>query len=421
VRVTDPGTGLVLLSHGIERPRGDLLVLQNEIVQEVGRALRQRLGKVIEIKERRAGTSSAVAWELLQRTEALREAASGMADAAAAGRALLQADSLLAVAEQDDPKWIEPIVLRGWLAYDQAGVPMVGNPTLGVSAGRTTAEWIRTGLAQADRALRAKPGDPAALELRGTIYFRMSWLSPAVNFPDLPHPLEMAERDLRAAAVIAYPSQARAWSTLGIVLEVAGKYAEAAHAAEKAYQADAFLRNGSDNVFRLYKTSLELERPADAIRWCEQGLRTYPTNWYFPFCRLQLFGWPLAPVATPRAAWQAVEDLQRAATPDEWIWLRPRIEMMAAAAIARGGLSDSAERVLSRARAAAPHDPQLDYYEAVARLRLGQTDSALALIAASIRVASEEKAYYLHHSLFSPLWNDPRFQALLRDTLPSSR
>jgi hypothetical protein len=57
----------------------------------------------------------------------------------------------------------------------------------------------------------------------------------------------------------------------------------------------------------------------------------------------------------------------------------------------------------------------------VARLRLGQTDSALALIAASIRVASEEKAYYLHHSLFSPLWNDPRFQALLRDTLPSSR
>ncbi len=421
VRVTDPATGLVLLSHGLERPRGDLLVLQNEVVQEVGRALRQRVGSVIEIKERRAGTSSAAAWELVQRAEALREEANGAVDAGTAGRTLLQADSLLIVAERGDPKWIEPIVLRGWLAFDQAGVPMAGNPTLGISAGRTTAAWIGIGLAHADRALRLKPGDPAALELRGTIYYRASWLPSASVLPDLPRPLDLAERDLRAAAALASRSQARAWSTLGVVLEVAGKYTEAAHAAEKAYETDAFFRNGSDNVFRLYKTALELERPADAVRWCEEGLRTYPTNWYFPFCRLQLLGWPLAPVATPRAAWQAVEDLHRAATPDEWTWLQPRIEMMAAAALARAGLSDSAERVLRRARAAAPDDPQLFYYEAVARLRLGQIDSALDLIAATVRISPQDKGYYLHHSLFHPLWGNPRFQALLRDTLSGPR
>ncbi len=413
VRVTDPGTGIVILSQAIERERGDLLDLQREVVQEVGRALRHRVGRVLEFQERRAGTTSAAAWELVERAEALREAADEITDPVAAGRTLLQADSLLALAERRDPAWSEPVVLRGWLAYEQAGVPMAGHPTPGVSAGRTTAEWIRTGLAEADRALRLNPGDPAALELRGTILYRTYWLTPAKTFPDLPDPLAGAERDLRAAAGIPFRSQARAWSTLGTVLEVAGRYAESGQAAEKAYAADAFLRNSSENVFRLYKTALELERPGEARRWCEQGLREYPTNWYFPFCRLQMLGWPLGPEGSSRDAWQAVEQLRRAAAPDEWAWLRPRVEMMAAAALARSGLSDSAERVLRRARAAAPEDTQLLYYEAVARVRLGQTDSALELLAASVRTSSEDKARLLHHSLLRPLWNHPRFLAIM--------
>jgi serine/threonine-protein kinase len=415
VRLTDPVTGVQLLSQNIEHLRGDLLQLQDEIAHDVSQGLRQRLGRVIELRERRAGTTSSAAWELVQRAEALRADASESGDRWIAGRALVTADSLLAEAERHDPKWAEPIVMRGWLAYDQTTIPMAGNPTLGVSAGRTTSEWIRLGLGHAARALRLHPGDPAALELQGTIYYRMSGL-PLVAVRDTPPPLlESAQRDLQAAAAVPSRTQARTWSTLSVVLEAAGKYAEANRAAQQAFEADAFLRDADEIVFRLFKTAFELERLPDAIRWCEQGQRSFPNDWYFPYCHLQLLGWPLTAAPNARSVWRVVEDVRRVSAPEDWVWLGPRVHMMAAAALARVGLPDSADRVIRRARTEAPDDPQLLYYEAVARLRLAQPDSALHLLAALVGQSPEDKPYLRVHSLFRPLWGDPRFQAMMRD------
>src|SRR5439155_423189 len=79
-----------------------------------------------------------------------------------------------------------------------------------------------------------------------------------------------AERDLRAAAVPANPSQGRAWSALSQLLQARGKVAEANLAAERAYRADAFLRDAAEIVYRLYYTSSDLDRQADALRWCSE-------------------------------------------------------------------------------------------------------------------------------------------------------
>jgi serine/threonine-protein kinase len=414
VRLTDPQTGQLLMSQTVQRPRGDIIQILEEVSAEVSRGLRQRLGQVIELRERRAGTRSAPAWELVRRAEALRDEAGETTDLLVGGRALLEADSLLARAEQMDPRWIEPVVLRGWLAYDQTTLLMPGTPMVGVSGGRTTAEWIRLGLRRAERALQLRPGDPEALELRGTIYYRIASLSPALAFPDIPRPLEAAERDLRIAAAQPFRFQARAWSRLSLVLEQAGEYAESNHAAQRAHEADAYLRDGDTIVFRLYKTAFELERPAEAQRWCQEGRRSYPANWYFSYCALQLQGWPLSRMAG-EDAWRTVAEVRQAAAPSDWAWLGPQVDMMAAAVLARAGLADSANHVLARARAQAPHDPQLLYYEAVARLRLGQPDSALKLIASLIRASPQDKAYLRRHTLLHPLWDDPRFQSLMRD------
>jgi serine/threonine-protein kinase len=415
VRLTDPTTGVQLLSQSLVRKRGDVLELQDEIAQDVARAMRERLGRVVELQERRAGTTSSAAWELVQRAEALREESEADANPGAAGGALVKADSLLAYAERLDARWGEPIVLRGWLAYDQTTIPMAGNPRAGVSAGKTTAEWIHLGLREAERALRLRPDDPAALELRGTIYYRVSGLSEQIAFPDIPQPLAMAERDLRAAASIPFRSQARAWSTLSVVFEAAGKNSEANRAAQRAYDTDAYLRDANEIVFRLFKTSFELERVADANRWCEQGRRSFPDHWYFSYCELQLLGWPAAPPPARKREWQLVAEARRVAGPETWTWLGPRVEMMAAAVLARLGLPDSADRSTRRARAEAPQDPELLYYEAVVRLGLGQRDSALRLLDTLVKTSPEDKPYLRGHSLFRPLWHDPRFQAIMRN------
>jgi hypothetical protein len=58
-----------------------------------------------------------------------------------------------------------------------------------------------------------------------------------------------------------------------------------------------------------------------------------------------------------------------------------RLEMMAASVVAAAGLPDSAERVIAGVRERNPDDPELLHLEAHARLVLGQSDSAAALLA----------------------------------------
>ena len=392
VRLIDAANGNQLRSQTLERPWGDLFVLRDAVAQQVSRFLREELGQEVQLRQRRAATGSVAAWELVQRAQRQWDAL------------LATGDSLLARAEAYDPAWVEPVLLRGWLAAERASL-------LGVGSGAPRPFWIRVGLEHAERALARRPAYPPALELQGTLLAKQWLLTQAGGGAGA---VDAAERDLRAAAVPANPSQGRAWSALSQLLQARGKVAEANLAAERAYRADAFLRDAAEIVYRLYYTSSDLDRQADALRWCSEGRARFPGDWRFAYCQLAMLLWPGGERPDVDRAWGLVADLERLSTPADRAAYTPRWHLLVAGVLARAGRPDSARAVIGRSRAAAPNDPEMDYNEAVARTLLGERARALSLLGSYLKAMPQVRDYLGADPAFRGLRDDPRFQALIR-------
>ena len=402
-RLIDARSGLQLQSHTLEYPFGDLFTLQDELAQEVSRFLRERLGQEILLRERRKGTRSVAAWEQTQLGEASRETARSLStqgDPSPVMRALDMADSQFARASSIDPSWPDPVVFSGWVAVDRMELS-------DVQPADSLERWYRQGLTHAAHALGMRPNYPPALELRGTLRYRY-WLSAdsAVT------PGKEAEADLRAGAVQANPAQARAWSTLSALLQATGQLAEANLIAARAYEADAFLGDSPQILFRLYHTSLDLGREAEASRWCDTGRSRFPEDWRFTFCTLRILALAGASQGSIDKAWSLVAALEPLSPPG---YLR-RWQIIVAGVLGRAGLPDSADAVIRRARAAAPEDPELDFYEAEARMVLGDHAAVLRLLERYLKTNPRFRAYLRVYPLFRPLWSDPGFQALVAES-----
>jgi TolB-like protein len=412
VRLIDAGSGLQLDSRTLEYPFHQLFVLQDRLAGEVSRILRQRLGREIVLRERRKGTRSVAAWELAQEGEGWSEAARtfrDQADLAAARRALDAADSLFARASGLDSSWPQPAISRGWLAETRMQLTEA-------SRSDSLEVWYRLGLLHADAALRLRPGDPAAHELRGSLRYR-HWLTAGGDSAEVAG----AEEDLRAGAEASNPSQPRAWATLSALLQATGRLAEANLLARRAYDADAFLAESPSILFRLYYTSLDLGDDQEASRWCDTGLQRFPEDWRFTFCKLTTLVWrsreqpPDSAAAGVERAWELVRRLERLSPPEEVATQLPRWQIRVAPLLGRAGLRDSAEAVIRRARAAAPEDPEMDFHEAEARVLLGDQEAALRLLARDLAGNPRFREYVRVYPVFRPLWSDPRFQAMVRD------
>jgi tetratricopeptide (TPR) repeat protein len=230
-----------------------------------------------------------------------------------------------------------------------------------------------------------------------------------------------AEEDLRAGAVSVNPTQARAWGTLSALLQATGRLLEGNLLARRAYESDAFLAESPQLLFRLYHTSLDLGMQQDAIRWCDTGLKRFPEHWLFSFCQLTLLsrsdsGQPTVETTADVArAWELVAQLERFSSPEERAAYLPHWQMKVAGVLGRAGLTDSAESVIRRARAAAPHDAEMDFYEAEVRMLLGDREAALQLLMRDLEANPRFRDYMRVNRLFRPLWTDPRFQALVRE------
>jgi tetratricopeptide (TPR) repeat protein len=264
--------------------------------------------------------------------------------------------------------------------------------------------WYGQGLMHAQRALDLRPQYPPALELRGSLRYRY-----LVSADSAVTPGKDAEADLRAGAVPANPSQARALGTLSALLQATGQLAEANLMAARAYEADAFLFDSPQILFRLYHTSLDLGREREAGRWCDTGRSRFPGDWRFTFCALRILARAGASQGGVEKAWSLVAALEPLSPPG---YLR-RWQIIVAGVLGRAGLPDSAEAVIRRARSAAPEDPELDFYEAEARMVLGDHEAALRLLERYLKTNPQFRAYLRVYPLFRPLWNDPRFQALV--------
>lgn len=411
VALVSAATGAELGSKTIERPREEIFALQDDIAKEVALFLRTQVGEAVQLRERRAETKNAAAWETLQRAqEEVKDADTlgAAGDSAGATRAYGRADSLLAQAERLDPQWPTPPTTRGWLLFRQSRLALSAPPAY-------HGDLIQRGLGFAERGLKLRADDADALELRGTLRY-WKWLNNLADPKEAGPLFAEAERDLRAA-VTANPAQASAWTTLGhLLLNKPRSTAEAKLAALRAYEADPYLTNANVTLWRLFSTSFDLDDAVEASRWCGEGQRRFPKDYRFVECQLWYFRLKGVKPDIPRA-WQLLAQYVELSPPGLRELNRRKGQMYVAAALARAGATDSAKAVAGRARADATLDPgrEVAYFETVARLIMGDKDGAFQEFSAYLASNPQRRESLTDDDSWElrDLRADPRFAVLV--------
>jgi tetratricopeptide (TPR) repeat protein len=267
-------------------------------------------------------------------------------------------------------------------------------------------------MAHAERALRLKPADPGALELRGTLRYRLAaGVADSATRGEL---LAGAEHDLKAA-VDRNPAQAGAWATLSELLQlIKAEYVEAKRAAVRAYEADAFLDNADEILFSLAQISIDQGEYRDALRWSREGRRRFPDMVNWPAVELMTLVADRSASPDVALAWRRVDEIREMLPAHRRTFYLPIAEMQVAAVLARAGLGDSARAVISRSRASFPEEPEnLGYEEAYAWLMLGDRTRAVTALSDYLDVAPHRRSYIAKDRLFEELREDPRFATLV--------
>ena len=411
VQLIDGASGATFKTQAFEEPASDVGRIRDELSTEVSRILRQWLGEEVALQRQRSETTSDAAWLLVQRADrALKRSFTDMdQDHVDAGFASLDAaDSLLAEASRADPKWVEPLVLRGRVAYRRSRW-LPSRPDLMVQA-------IDTAIDYEDRALQMAPGNPQALEVRGTTrYWRF-----LTNVDDDPAVhrklLEDARNDLESATRTD-PSLAEAYSVLSSLYYHVDDVANAVLAARSAYQQDAYLRAANDVLWRLFLGSYDLEQFDQARRWCDEGTRRFGDYYRFAECHLWIMTTP-GSKADPDSAWYWLARVD-STTPEP---LKPyesrRCRMVVGGILARAGLADSARDVLVSARGNPQIDPhqELLSYEAFMRTLVGDTAVAISLLQQYV-AANPGHEFLRNGSMnwwYRGLRDKPGFQAVMK-------
>ncbi|NIN70784.1 MAG: hypothetical protein GTO46_02385 [Gemmatimonadetes bacterium] len=387
----------------------DPFALLDSVGTDIARMLRTWLGVEVRLREMRAETQDRLAWEHVQRAQTVLEDVEDLiarGDTAEAARALAAADQLLADAEDAEPGWIEPIAARAELASRAARYFAPVDRTYDMG-------WVIRGMGHADRALDLAVDDPGALEQRGTLLTYMAAMADEQAAAD--SLLAQAATTLRQAVGLD-ATRATAWSQLSRVLQRQAEFAEAKWAAERAYEVDAFLADATRILFLLCQNSIELRDWTEVTRWCGEGRRRFPDRASFVSAELTALAGPEGPEPDVAKAWQLGEKMLDLSEPQRQLQRRPRVWMSVAAVLARAGEPDSARAVIEVARASlVGNDPETDYYEANARLQLGETERALELLAGYLEGVPGERVYMASDWWWQRLWDDPRFQELVAE------
>mgnify|MGYP001568881393 CR=1 FL=1 len=164
---------------------------------------------------------------------------------------------------------------------------------------------------------------------------------------------------------------------------------------------------------------LNAEQFDDARQWCRLGLSHYAGDPRFTECELTLLGWTGSSPEDVSTAWRHVsrielgDSLNRLAP--TWGYRR----LMAAAVIARQGMSDSARQVLRTVQTRMPAGSSVNdtaLPEAYVRLLLNDREGALSLLARSLKSTPQARAQLAQLPWFGALHGDPRFDQLVRPT-----
>ncbi len=375
VNVTNAATGKQYATTRLQRPRTEIFELTDTLAKTVALFLRQQIGVEVGDVRLRAGTNVPGAWELVQQAANAEREAKELTtsnDLQGAARAYTRADSTLAQAEATDPSWIEPVVRRGWLAYQQA--------RLGGLDRSQYQRWIDAGLGHAEQALAMDSTNAGALDLKATLQYWRYLLNLAGGAEESQRLFQEAEAGFRAAT-LHDRNRASAYTSLSHLLLNKGEVAQAKLAAESAYEADPFLENANLTLWRLVSASWDLNDAVEAERYCNEGLRRFPDDYRFHQCRLMLQG---LPERTPDIdeAWQRLAEFAELSPPQVREVNRHKGMMYVAMALARANQPDSARAVALNGRVPAEEDPirEVSYFEAFVRTWLGDYDEATRLM-----------------------------------------
>jgi serine/threonine protein kinase/tetratricopeptide (TPR) repeat protein len=414
VSLINAASGSEIANKTLDRPRSEIFALQDDLAKEVSVFLRERLGQEIKLEQSRVVAGNPKAWELVQQAGQLKNDLTTVleaGDTAAAARQLGLADSMLAQASKLDPKWVTPIVTRGWLAYQRRAL---ARP---LDKGYLR-DWLQRATDDAEQALALKSDDPDALDLRGTTRYTQWFLNLAPGPTAAAKLLADAEQDLRRA-VAANPAQAHSWAVLSHLLMRKSETAEGKLAALRAYEADPYLTEAPAILYRLFSSSLDLEDGVEANHWCNEGLSRFPDDPSFSECQILVFALPGQKPDVDKA-WQLLDQYVKLYPPNERDFRQREGQLMVAMALARAGLADSARAVALRARADATIDPgrELLYFEALLRNMLGDRDEALRLVGVYLATNPQDRETMAKDD--SWWWNgirdDPRFKSLVGST-----
>ncbi|HWB42282.1 MAG TPA: protein kinase [Gemmatimonadales bacterium] len=407
VRLVDGQSGVDLTRTTRDLPAGDLLAVQDTLVQEVARQIRSQLGQEIQLRQQRRRASDVRAWTAVQqaaRRQEAAEAAAARGDNETVRRELDAADSLLAAAEALDPTWPEPVIARAAVAYRHSRLELNDQ----VAADKL----IETGMGHVDRALALAPQDPDALELRGNLRYWRWLLSLEPDAAKARTLLASAQEDLETAVRLS-PSQAGAWATLSHLKYQTGNLVDVKLAAQRAYEEDAYLSNADVVLSRLFFASYDLGQFTDAEHWCDVGQRRFPADVKFVECQLFLL--------TSRArdpdvalAWRLADSVSRTAPEQDRAFQTLNARMMVAATLARAGQPDSARRLALRSKGNNEIDPTRDlvYASAFVHTLLGDTALAVDALKQYLVANSEKRAALASDPTwwFRPLENNALFR-----------
>jgi DNA-binding SARP family transcriptional activator/TolB-like protein len=380
VRLIDVNTARHVATGVFARTAQELFALEQDLSKFVATALSQHLRRAVSLREADRGTRDPVARKLVQMADRHREDATLIAlqghplDREAARHLLETADSLLLRAERLDPKWLRPLIDRGFVARDLGRL----------QSGSNRQRMLAHGLSLADRAIRESPDNSAALELRGSLRWTiaMSLRGEARDTTTLREAVEDLSR-----AVAIEPNRASAWLVLSYVQTVRGQPAEGRIAAARALEGDAYLADSQDLYFGLFASALTSDSLPSAERWCLRAQRVHPRDSRFLECELTLLRERSHGPGDVERAWQLVARLDTLDPPRNGrasgyapIYRR----VVAAAVSARAGDTLRARAELAAARRAAVGSRSLSldlaFDQAYVHLVLGEREEALRLL-----------------------------------------
>ncbi len=357
----------------------EIISARDSVAVGVSNSLRSRIGGNVDLRASRLGTESVEAWAAFRRAERQRQEAEDLLRARSTEGVpalLAAADSLLQVAEQADPDWMDPVVSRGWVFHDRSQTEE------GERAGRT----IQEGLDLAERALRADARNADALHLRGTLRFRLYQERITTDEDEWNQLLFDAIEDLEGAVDLD-PRLSGAYVTLSVIYyePQVDRVPDAAMAARQGLDRDPYQRGADRLIDRVFWAQLDQESLRDAQDWCERGAERFPDAVAFRRCQLWL-------LVTERMEPDTMRAQQLLAEMDSLLPDAPAADLLRAenqvifgGIVGRAGDTDRAREILEASeqfsRTSGLDDEQeLVGYVAMMYTQYGEVDAAIDLL-----------------------------------------